>query len=147
AWTVVSERSEKEYRLVVRRAESLSGVVLDRDKHPVANAEVWCGFVLDEKAASGGRFWESVLSGPLARKVFSAHSASDGSFHIDGFPSNTSAELAARAPGLASPPTSSSSESWFSGGVSGRAGQTNLQILLQPTGSIEGRVVTADDVS
>lgn len=139
-WRNTAETKEKEHRLVIHRAGTFSGVVLDRGKQPVADAEVWCAWVMDQSGAAGGHFWQSILSGSLSRKLFSARSAADGSFRIDGFPSNAVALLAARKAGLASPPTSSSSESWFAGGVSARVGQQNLQVIVEPTGSCEGHV-------
>jgi len=146
AWALINEASEKEYHLVLSSAGAFSGVVLDAHKRPVADAEVWAAWAFESQAAHSVGFWESILSGPLARKCFSCRSAADGTFQITGFPKSGHALLAARKAGLASQPTTSSSESWFAGGVSAMAGRTNLQIIVEPTGSIEGRVTTAPGI-
>lgn len=140
AWELANEPSEKEHHLVLSPPGTFSGVVLDRGKKPVADAEVWVAWASDLGGAARGRFWESILAGPLAKKSFSTHSSADGKFQISGFPRTARGLLAARKDGLASAPTTSSSESWFAGGISAAASATNVQIVVEATGSIEGQV-------
>lgn len=140
AWTSIIAPVDREWRLMMHPATSISGVVLDTNKQPIAGVEVWCAFIVDPQAASGGHFWESTLTGVIAQRLFSTRSLADGSFRIGGIPTNGLTLLAARKSGLASPSTSSTSESWFGGGASAPAGQKNVKVLVEPTGSIAGQV-------
>ena len=62
----------------------------------------------------------------------------DGRFCISGFPTRALALLAARKPGLASPPTTSASESWFAGGVRARRDSPIFKSLWTRPGALKG---------
>lgn len=116
---------------------------MDTGRQPVAGVEVWATFVWAENQVDGVRAdaWESILGDPLARQLFSARTSTDGRFSITGFPKAGRSILVARKSGLASPPTHSSSEAWFAGAVGGQIDQRDVQIIVEPSGSIEGQLV------
>lgn len=119
----------------------LAGEVVDTTGKPVAGAEVHVASASSETSLDGRRSRQN-LSGPLARDLFSTRTGGDGRFRIQAFPTNASARLLVRAPGLAlkqeaADATAQSSPPWL-------AGREDIRLVLEPTGIIEGRIRLGD---
>jgi len=137
-WNV---RRDIEQQVVLTPPGVLAGTVVDEADKPVANAEVFVLAASIEMPSDGGGYSYSYLNGKPARELFSASTSADGRFRIEGFPTNASANLWVQAPGkalLESPQQSFGPEL-----LPYRAGQEDIRLVVEPAGSIEGRITVA----
>ena len=66
---------------------------------PLGDAEVWVSEACSERQTDEGTLSSADLSGKPARDCFTTRTTADGKFLIQGFPTNTAANLAVRKPG------------------------------------------------
>jgi protocatechuate 3,4-dioxygenase beta subunit len=116
----------------------LAGVVVDESKQPVTNAEVFVAMAASEISLENGSRMFNYINGKPARDCFAARTDAAGHFRIENFPTNANAVLAVRSPGKAlrlSPMESISYDS-----LAWHAGQDDIQLVVEPAGSIEGKI-------
>jgi len=126
-------------RLVLTPPTTLAGIVVDDTDKPVAGAEVWVGAAYSEKLMDDNSRSFSYLNGKPARQCFSTRTTADGRFRLEGFPTNAVADLGVSSPGkvLREPRREYiSPETMLC-----RAGQADIRLVVEPAGSIEGKVV------
>jgi len=133
------EKDTTEERLVFMPSSALAGVVVDETDKPVPDAEVWVPYACSERPTEEGNSSYVYLSGKPSHDCFTTRTGGDGRFVFQGFPTNTSADLAVSKPGKVlrelqreyiSPET-----------MRCRAGQQDIKLIVEPAGSIEGKVV------
>jgi len=143
AWKQLAPASDVEQRLVLTpRTAAISGIVVDAAGQPVTNAEVWAARVAvpaDEDETGTGY---SVLWSRPARYCFSTNTMADGRFRLEGFPTNATAYLAARAPGKIS--SMPDRDIFYSTSLPHQAGQEDVRLVLDAAGNVEGKIVVAD---
>ena len=133
-----SPLSETENKLVLTPPESLEGVVVDESNQPVANAEVFVTTAFSEIALENGGRMFAYVTGKPARNNFSARTDRAGHFSIGGFPTNAAAIFAVRSPGKVLRISPDRSLDIQTAGY--RAGETNIHLVVEPAGSIEGKI-------
>jgi ankyrin repeat protein/uncharacterized GH25 family protein len=120
--------------LVLTAPTTLSGVVIDTNGYPVANAEVWVADVIigDNNAlvthlnnASGKPTWD----------YFFTRTSGDGRFRIENFPKDACATLAVHKSGMAQQLVGN-----MTGWMDFVAGQEDIELILGPAGTLEGKV-------
>ena len=133
---------ETEIRLVPAPPAALAGVVVDEADKPVAHAGVSVAAAVCEISGEEGTRSINYFSGKPARDCFAARTDAAGRFRIENFPANATATLAVQAPGK----TLRSSSQDFAGfnSLPWRAGQTDIKLVVEPAGSIEGEIIAAD---
>ena len=133
---------QTEDRLPFVASTTVSGVVVDEADKPVADAEVWVSYALCERRNDEGGRWAGYLSGKPLRECLSTRTAADGKFVIQGFPTNTAADLAVSKPGK----VLRELERQYVGPDSMRcqAGQQDVKLVVEPAGNIEGKVVAEE---
>jgi protocatechuate 3,4-dioxygenase beta subunit len=131
-----------EQRLVLTTPTVLAGKVVDEAGKAVAGAEVFVSTATSEITLGGGARTFAYLSGKPARECFSTRTSADGRFRIAGFPTNASADLAVEAPGKAV--RLPSRDSVGPDSMQFHAGQEDIELTVEPAGSIEGKVVAED---
>jgi len=131
-----------EEHLVLTAPTTLAGVVVDEADKPVADAHVFVSLAFTEISLAGGGRTFSSLGGKLARECFTARTGADGRFRIEGFPTNATADLAVQVPGkaLRQPPR----EYVGPDSMQCRAGDQDIKLVVEPAGSIEGKVVAQE---
>jgi hypothetical protein len=121
----------------------LAGVVMDEADRPVAGAHVSVTMAYSETTREGGGWTYHFLSSRPARECFSVRTSPDGRFRITDFPTNATAELAAVAPGRTR--KASDEPQYYGyygpGTLPFRAGQEDIRLVMEPAGSIEGKIV------
>ena len=136
------EKDTTEKRLVFMPSSNLAGVVVDETDKPVPDAEVWVSYACSERPTEEGNSSYAYLSGKPSHDCFTTRTGGDGRFAFQGFPTNTSADLAVSKPGKVlrelqreyiSPET-----------MRCRAGQQDIKLVVEPGGSIAGKVVTQE---
>lgn len=128
-------------RLVFATPSTLAGVVVDEADKPVADAEVWVSTAYAEKPLDKDMGGSALLTGKPARLAFSTRTTAEGKFRLEGFPSNASADLAVKKPGKVL------RETRYDYGrpiAIFQAGQEDIQLVVEPAGSIEGKVVVEE---
>jgi len=135
-------KADLEQRFVLTPPAMLGGTVVDEANKPVVNAEVFVLSAKTETVREDGSRRFNWLVGKPARELFGARTANDGRFHIEGIPTNASANLWVRAsrkvfrqslPGSFDPDA-----------MQGRAGQDDIRLVVEPAGSIEGKIIAED---
>jgi hypothetical protein len=139
-WNV---QGDTEQRLVLTPPSFLAGTVVDEADKPVAGAEVFAFMAFSSTQEEGGRQTYNYLSGKLARDLFSARTGADGRFRIEGFPTNASANLSVKAVGKALHEPSLPS-SFGPDTMQCQPGQSDIRLVLEPAGSVEGKIVAED---
>jgi protocatechuate 3,4-dioxygenase beta subunit len=142
AWQQLYAARNEEARFVLTPPTTLGGVVVDETDKPVANAEVSVITAISENESENGWRNFGYLSGKPARDYFNARTTADGKFLIKGFPTNASADLAVRIPGkVLRQPTRQ-----YIGPdtMQCRAGQQDIKLTVEPSGSVEGKVVVPE---
>ena len=128
-------------RLVFATSSSLGGVVVDEADMPVADAEVWVSTAYAEMPSDNDTRSHALLTGQAARLAFSTHTTADGKFRLEGFPSNASADLAVKKPGKVLREVRREHVRPL---AIFQAGQEDIQLVVEPAGSIEGKVVVEE---
>jgi protocatechuate 3,4-dioxygenase beta subunit len=134
----ISSNGETDVRLALTPPATLAGVVVDESNQPVANAEVFAVIAANEVLLENGGRTFSYLRGKLARDSFAARTDAAGHFRIENFPTNANAVLVVRSSGKAlrlSPIESISYDS-----LPWHAGQEDIQLVVEPAGSIQGKI-------
>ncbi len=134
------EPGEK-WKLVLATPAALAGVVVDEADKPVANAEVSVAMAVSEIPQGSGARTFNYITGKPAQDCFAARTDPAGRFRIENFPANATAMLAVESPGKA---LRSSSQD-FAGfdSLPWRAGQADIKLVMEPAGSIEGKIIAA----
>jgi protocatechuate 3,4-dioxygenase beta subunit len=130
---------DMEESLVLTPPAALAGRVVDQTDKPLANAEVFVTTALCEILREDGGRSLDYLFGMAAHDCFGARTDAAGRFRIENFPTNATAALAVKAPGL----TLSQEQQNFSGwnSLPWRAGQEDIKLVVEPAGSIEGKII------
>jgi protocatechuate 3,4-dioxygenase beta subunit len=143
AWKQLNLRfganSGLEEPLVLTPPAALAGRVVDEADKPVANAVVSVAVAILEFSREEGARSFDYLNGKPARDCFTARTDAAGHFRIGNFPTNATAALTVQAPGKAL----RQSDQNFAGSESlpWRAGQEDIKLVVEPAGSIEGKIV------
>ena len=142
SWRRWSPKPGATERFVLPAPGTLAGVVVDEANQPVPDAEVWVSTAWNESLdAQGGRA-NHYLMGLPARRCFSTRTGAEGRFRLEGFPTNAAADLSVRGSGKVLPTPTRDQISPKT--LPYRTGLQEIKLVLVPAGSIEGRVVTAD---
>jgi len=146
AWQMLNQRylssRGTDQKLVLTPPGALAGGLLDESNQPVAGAEVSVSMAFSEQSlANGGRTF-NYLTGKPARDLFFARTDAAGRFRIENFPTNASAVFAVKLAGKVLRPSENESASPDSAGY--RAGDDNIKLVLEPAGSIEGKIVCSE---
>ncbi|MGD0743862.1 MAG: carboxypeptidase regulatory-like domain-containing protein [Verrucomicrobiota bacterium] len=133
---------DMEAHLVLTPPASLAGVVVDEADKPVVNAEVSVVMAVGEMSPEGPVRTVNFIIGKPAHDCFAARTDAAGRFRIESFPTNATAALAVQAPGKAL----RQSEPNFAGldSLPWRAGQDDIKLVVDPAGSIEGKITVED---
>lgn len=132
-------------RFVLAEPAVLAGTLVDESDHPVAGAEVFVSMTFHEMLLENGARTYAYLHGEPARQLFNARTDTDGHFRILNFPTNGMADLGVHATGKVlresrrdhiSPDT-----------MSWRAGQQDVRLVVDPAGTIDGRVIVPEGKS
>lgn len=122
---------------VLASPSSLAGIVVDEHGQPMANADVSVELAImqPQRARAGVATY---AFGSALESAFHARTGSDGRFRIPDFPPEAGAKLSVRAPGKALHRDANSS----GGGLNPnfRAGRDDIKLVVEPAGSIEGKV-------
>jgi protocatechuate 3,4-dioxygenase beta subunit len=140
AWKQFTPGPGAEQRLILTAPTVLAGVVVDEADQPVAGAQVSVAMAYSETTEEGGGRQFQYLSGQLARDSFTARTSADGRFRIVDFPTNATAELTVLAPGKARKPLDLP-QYYSPDTMPFRAGQEDIRLVVEPAGSIEGRII------
>ncbi len=131
-----------EQRVVLVAPAVLAGKVVDETGKPVPDVPVFVTRAQSETTLEDGARRVANLGGQVARECFSAHTGVDGRFRITGFPTNATADLLVEAPGKALRlPTR---DAFSPDNLMCHAGQEDIELVVEPAGSIEGKVVAED---
>ena len=130
-----------EQKLVLTSPGTLVGMVMDESNRPVANGEVSVAVAFGEMKADGNIRRSNQLIGKPAREVFTARTDAAGRFRIENFPTNASAIFDVKVSGkvLRAEPMVAGPES-----PGYRVGDTDIKLVLEPGGSVEGKIVCGD---
>jgi Carboxypeptidase regulatory-like domain len=142
AWTQFMAVSGTDPRLVLTPSSFLAGKVVDEADKPVTGADVSVAMAYAETPGEGSNRSFNYLSDKPARDLFTAKTGADGRFRIEGFPTNASAALMADAPGKAL--RSTGQEYSNPNSMPCRAGQEDIRLVMEPAGSVEGKIVSGD---
>jgi protocatechuate 3,4-dioxygenase beta subunit len=141
---VFSDPGGTEYNFVLTPPGTLSGVVVDESNQPVANAEVFVVMAANEISMGNGSRGFSYFSSKPARDCFAARTDAAGHFRIENFPTNANAALAVHSPGKALRQAPQESISFDT--LPWHAGQTDIRLVVEPAGGIEGKIVVEGGV-
>jgi protocatechuate 3,4-dioxygenase beta subunit len=134
--------SGAQVKLVLGPPAPLAGTVVDAAGRPVANAAVAVIVAFGEMPPDVSEPDINALFGNPARTGFAARTDAAGRFRIENFPVNAKAMLTVDFPGQTlrqSMPDLDSPDS-----LPWRSGQTNIQLVMDPAGVIEGRIVVPE---
>jgi len=138
-WIELDRRPTEPVRVTLTQPASVAGKVIDEAGKPVSGADVYATAVYSSASAMPGRRSFHYLTVNLARQLYRAKADADGRFRIDGFPKNASVNLAATAVGKATP--CAESQIISPGLTEYTAGTEDVEMMLQDTGSVEGKIV------
>jgi len=136
AWRTWYSTPLESQKIVLGASSTLAGVVVDDAGRPVADAEVWVSSALNKATTDLER--PNYLFGKIPRELFSARASAQGKFRIENFPADAQARLSVKAAGKALRQTANSvryDELPF------HAGQEDITLILDPAGSVTGKVV------
>jgi hypothetical protein len=129
-------------RLPFTASTTVAGVVVDEADKPVADAEVWVCYACSERRSEEGGRWAGYFWGKALRECLSTRTAADGRFVIQGFPTNAAADLAVSKPGKAL--RELQRDHIGPDSMRCQAGQQDVKLVVEPAGSIEGKVVVQE---
>jgi beta-lactamase regulating signal transducer with metallopeptidase domain len=146
AWDLVNPshplRQGHEYKIGMTPPGTISGMVVDESDQPVTNIEVSATMATYEIIGPTVRRSRILLTGKIAHDCFAATTDATGHFHIDNFPTNATAELTVQLPGKALRPAIRKSTNQEE--LSYCASQEEIKLVMEPTGSIEGRIASGE---
>ncbi len=129
-------------KLVLTPPGTLTGSVLDESNQPMANAEVFVAEAFGEMQVIGDNARAAnYLIGKPARDLFSARTDAAGRFRIENFPTNASALFEVKASGKVLRQDTIATGLDMPGY---RVGDTDIKLVLEPAGSIEGKIVCSE---
>jgi protocatechuate 3,4-dioxygenase beta subunit len=136
------QNPEGELKLALTSPAVLAGVAVDEAGKSVAAAEVFVSLAIHEVSQEGGMPTFNSIAGQPARDCFAARTDAAGHFQIENFPTNATAVLAVKYSGK----VLSHSPSETAGGDSlpWHGGQTDIKLVMEPAGSIEGKIVMTE---
>ena len=117
--------------------------MVDEGDKPVSDAEVWVSYACIVREREEGRSSYAYMNGkPRDGIPFPPGQPLNGKFVIQGFPTNASADLAVSKPGkvLREPERDGVSPDT----MRCQPGQQDVKLVVEPAGSIEGKVVAQD---
>jgi protocatechuate 3,4-dioxygenase beta subunit len=124
--------------IVLTAPATLSGMVVDDNDKPVADAEVWVvGASIGNDYGTASQLND--LSGGPAKLCFAARTGPDGRFRIENFPADGRAGLAIKKAGMARHTVGSE----LGGETDCQPGQA-LKLVVGLAGSVEGKVIVAE---
>lgn len=129
-----------ERTIVMTPPGTLAGVVVDESNRPISKVEVSVTMATYEVTSPKVQRWLVVLGGKNAHDCFAAITDADGRFCIDNFPTNATAELGVRLSGKALRQTTPKSKD--TNKMSFRAEQEDIRLVMEPVGSIEGKIIS-----
>jgi protocatechuate 3,4-dioxygenase beta subunit len=142
AWKQLSSRMpEGDLKLALTPPTVLAGTVEDETGKPVANAEVFVSMAVSKTSTDAMQAF-SPIGGKPVRDYFAVRSDVAGHFRIENFPTNASAVLAVNASEKVL--SHSQSESAGADSLPWRGGQTDIRLVVEPAGSVEGKIVMTD---
>jgi hypothetical protein len=141
---VFSDPGGTEYNFALTPPGMLAGVVVDESNQSVANAEVFVVMAANEILLGNGSQAFSYFSSKPARDCFDAHTDAKGHFRIENFPTNAAAALTVRSPGKVLRQAPQESISFDT--LPCHAGQTDIRLVVEPAGGIEGKIVVEGGV-
>jgi protocatechuate 3,4-dioxygenase beta subunit len=142
AWVQMHNASQDEISLVLSPPSPIAGVVVDENDKPVEGAEVFMSVGIIELSTLDGNRNASYLTGKPAQSLFSTQSDKAGKFELKNFPTNATANLGVRFPGKALRPTGATHID--PSNMRCRSGQTDVRLVVEPTGTIEGKLLPAE---
>lgn len=138
-WVEANQRPAEPIRITLTQPASVAGKVVDEAGKPVPGADVHATAVYCSASATSGRRSFHYLPRSLARQLYKTKAGDDARFRIDGFPTNAAVSFAASAAGKATP--CEDSEMIGPGLMQCVAGTEDVELMLQATGSVEGKIV------
>jgi protocatechuate 3,4-dioxygenase beta subunit len=138
AWKEWNPAADEEQQIVLKSPAVLAGEVKEENGKPVPDARVWVSAAYTEEGGEDGSRRYEYLTAKLGRELFTSRTGADGRFRIEGFPTNGLADLAVSKPGkvLRQPQRDYVSPET----MRCRAGQQDITLVLDPGGTVEGRV-------
>ena len=133
---------EEKMKLVLAPPAALAGVVVDEADKPVANAGVSVAMAVCESSSEDARQTLNYITGKPARDYFAARTDAAGHFRIEDFPTHATAVLAVQFPGKVL--HQSQPEFYGSGALPWHAGQDDIKLVVEPAGSVEGKIIVAE---
>jgi len=137
-WREWNPKEDEEQQVTLSAPSFLAGEVKDESGKPVSDAEIWVSAAYMEQLGDDGSRQYNYLTATFARRRFSTRSGADGRFRIEGFPTNSFADLAVSSPGkvLRELPRDYVSPQ----NMRCRAGEEHILLELEPGGTVEGLV-------
>ncbi len=137
-WGYWTMRADQQQDIRLTEPASISGVVVDTEGRPLADASV---FVAAGRIGTGPDD-ERYLLGPLSRRLLSTQTNASGHFVLAGLSADAKLELGVQKSGYATMTTidrsSPGDDAWFV------PGQADVRLVLESEARIEGRVVRQD---
>jgi protocatechuate 3,4-dioxygenase beta subunit len=135
-WRTWYDAPQESPKIVLGVSSALTGVVVDDASQPVADAEVWVSAAFNKATTDFGQ--PNFMYGNISRELFSARTSADGKFRIENFPADAQASLAVKVTGKALRQTANS---FRYDQLPYHAGQEDITLMLDPAGSVGGKVV------
>ena len=133
-----NRRGQTDNTLVLTPPGTLAGIVLDESNQPVAKAKVSVEMAISQLTQGNGAQSFNFFTGKPARDLFATRTDATGHFRIENFSTNASAVLSVHSPGKA---LQASEQQPLDAETAGyRAGQSDIELILEPAGSVEGKI-------
>lgn len=140
-WTNWPLYGTQQTKIVLGKASKLEGVVMDEKSVPVADADIRA-VLFKEKTSETDEFpW---LPGIAPMQCLAAKTDSSGRFLLSNIPPNVRADLLITAQGLATTYTRRPDSKGGYEGAAFAAGRTDIKVVLQAEGRIEGRIINEE---
>ena len=135
AWAYLEMNEDRQHDFSLGEPQQLSGIVVDQDDKPVAEAEVFVAAGL-----FGNREEQQYLLGPIARRLLATTTDATGRFSVGGLPDYATFELGAQKAGYATM-TSYDMSRRSPEALQFTPGQTNLRLTIPVEAKIAGQIV------
>ena len=127
--------------LILGAPTVLAGAVVNDDGSPVPDVDVLIVSASREFTRPDGSDASAALPKAAARESFSARTDSSGHFRFDNLPSGVTVALSVKAPGKTLRETGQAANGYNS--LPWQAGQEDIKLVVEPAGSVEGKIVMA----